>query len=186
MFIQTETTPNPNALKFFPNGVTLEAGSSYSQSDEAKSPVLARSLLKVEGVENVFFGEDYISINKTAETPWEILKPDILSIISDYFTFSQTIGDEREINELEEEEFFAPEDAEIVEQIKELLDNRVRPAVLQDGGNIIFKGYKEGVVWLKLQGACAGCPSSTITLKEGIENMMQYYIPQIKQVEAIN
>ncbi len=180
MFIQTEETPNPSTLKFIPGRSVMQDGTADFRSVEAagRSP-LARALFAVDGVEGVFLGGDFISVTKAADAAWFSLKPAALAAIMDHFTSGlpvieagETVAD-------------AGEDSEIVVQIKELLETRVRPAVAQDGGDIIFQGFDDGVVYLHMQGSCAGCPSSTATLKAGIENMLRYYIPEVLEVRAV-
>ena len=182
MFIQTEDTPNPATLKFIPGRAVMPDGTAdfRSPSDAERSP-LARSLFTVDGVAGVFLGRDFVSVSKGADTDWFTLKPAILAAIMDHFTSGLPV-----IDTGAGETLAAPEDDEIVSQIKELLETRVRPAVAQDGGDIVFHGFEDGVVLLHLRGSCAGCPSSTATLKAGIENMLRYYIPEVLEVRAIN
>lgn len=184
MFIQTEQTPNPATLKFLPGQTVLEQGTaSFSSEDEATRSPLAERLFQVEGVSGVFFGHDFISVSKAEEKEWYLLKPAVLGVIMEHFVAKRPLlvdsGDEAEAEE-------SGEDSEIVVQIKELLDTRVRPAVAQDGGDILFRGFDRGVVYLHMQGACSGCPSSTMTLKMGIENMLRHYIPEVTEVRAID
>lgn len=183
MFIQTEATPNPATLKFLPGKSVLENGSADFRSAEAaeRSP-LAQRLFAVEGVEGVFLGSDFVSITKSDESDWPILKPALLGIIMEHFTAGRPVL----LSEEKDEGVFHEEDSEIVGQIRELLDTRVRPAVAQDGGDIVLRGFEKGVVYLHMQGACAGCPSSTATLKMGIENMLRHYIPEVVEVRAVN
>ncbi len=185
MFIQTEETPNPNVLKFFPGLVILETGTmEFANKEEAKKNKLASLLFKIDTVARVFFAKDFISITKLEEVKWEIIKPNLLTTIMEYFVINgnNSISNTQD-SELEEE--FDESDNEIVEEIKELIYNRVRPAVMQDGGDIQFRKYKNGIVFLKLKGACSGCPSAALTLKDGIEDMLKYYIPEVQSVEAI-
>jgi Fe-S cluster biogenesis protein NfuA len=187
MFIQTEETPNPAALKFLPGRPVLETGVADFTSREAaaRSP-LARLLFEIDGVAGVFLGSDFVTVTKTAEKNWQVLKPMVLGAIMDHFTANvpvmdaggEAAGDEEEFND-------DGVDGEIIDQIKELIETRVRPAVAQDGGDIVYKGFKNGTVYLNLRGSCAGCPSSTATLKMGIENMLKHYVPEVLQVEAI-
>jgi Fe-S cluster biogenesis protein NfuA len=185
MFIQTEQTPNPATLKFLPGREVLTAGTANftSPEDAARSP-LAERLFAVEGVVGVFFGTDFVSVTKEDAREWYLLKPAILGVIMEHFTAGRPVmledagaGDEGHSEE--------GEDSEVVSQIKELLDTRVRPAVAQDGGDIVFRGFDKGVVYLHMQGACQGCPSSTATLKMGIENMLRHYIPEVVEVRPI-
>ncbi len=184
MFIQTEQTPNPATLKFLPGREVLAAGTANfpDAASAARSP-LAERLFAVEGVVGVFFGTDFVSVTKEDEREWYLMKPAILGVIMEHFTAGRPVlledagaGDEGHS---------AGEDNEIVSQIKELLDTRVRPAVAQDGGDIVFRGFDKGVVYLHMQGACSGCPSSTATLKMGIENMLRHYIPEVVEVRPV-
>jgi len=185
MFIQTEETPNPLTLKFIPGQKVAEGTLEYKNKEEAKSSELATILFKNSNVTNVFFGSDFISITKTEDTSWEALKPDILSKIMDFFSSGGMVN-EKSVSSSDIKESYKKEDEKIVNEIKILLDEKIKPAVAQDGGDISFIKFDEGVVFLQLRGACAGCPSSTLTLKSGIENMLKYYIPEIVSVEAIN
>lgn len=184
MFIQIETTPNPTTQKFLPGCEVLASGTmEFSNADEAgKSPIAAR-LFAIEGVDSVFLGSDFISVSKNEQKEWPHLKPLILGAIMDHFQS----GDSVLSDGVEQSSHAAHDgpDSEIVEQIKSLLDTRVRPAVAQDGGDIVFHGFENGVVFLHMKGACAGCPSSTMTLKMGIENMLRHYIPEVTEVRAV-
>lgn len=187
MFIQTEETPNPAALKFLPGQPVLESGALDFTSREAaaRSP-LARLLFEIDGVAGVFLGTDFVTVTKTNEKNWQVLKPMVLGAVMDHFTANAPVMDEGEGAAPDEEEFNDDGvDAEIIDQIKELIETRVRPAVAQDGGDIVYKGFKNGTVYLNLRGSCAGCPSSTATLKMGIENMLKHYVPEVLQVEAM-
>ena len=190
MFIQTEQTPNPQTLKFLPGKVVMEVGTAFFQSIEktSNSP-LAKKLFDVDGVTGVFFGSDFITITKVASIDWQVLKPMIFSeIMNHYNSGDKTLikevhkSDDKDSNALE----FNEEDRDIVKQIKELLDTRVRPAVAMDGGDIVYQGFEKGIVYLHMQGACSGCPSSTATLKMGIENMLKHYVPEVKEVRPID
>lgn len=187
MFIQTETTPNPATLKFLPGREVMgDAGvADFPDRDSATRSLLARALFEIPEVSRVFFGSDFISVTKS-DGDWRNLKAPILGAIMDHFTRGLALL-EGGGAEAAEDVSYAEEDAEIVEQIRELLDTRVRPAVASDGGDIIFKGFDSGsgVVFLHLRGSCAGCPSSTLTLKNGIENMLRHYIPEVNAVEAV-
>ena len=188
MFIQTEDTPNPATLKFLPGKTILESGTlEFKTKDEAKDNNLAKELFLNENVSGVFIGKDFLTITKAENVEWEILKPTLLSTILDFFTTGNQISNEgpREEDTREKIEY-SKEDLVIVKKINELLDERIKPAVAQDGGDISFVKLKQGVVFLELRGACSGCPSSTVTLKSGIENMLKYYIPEIVSVEAVN
>lgn len=186
MFIQTEETPNPATLKFIPGVEVMGSGTANFPTAEmaARSPLAAR-LYDIDGVCGVFFGPDFISITKQDGRDWIVLKPALLGAVMEHFTAARPLFTD-EGPEAPSDGGSAEDDDEVVTQIKELLDTRVRPAVAQDGGDIIFHGFKEGVLYLHMQGACAGCPSSTMTLKAGIENMMRHYIPEVQAVEAIN
>jgi Fe-S cluster biogenesis protein NfuA len=186
MFIQTESTPNPATLKFLPGRDVLGQGAADFPTREAaaKSPLAAR-LFEIEGVSGVMFGPDFITVTKVGHD-WPQLKPMILGAIMEHFTQGLPVmGGEAQSATSEE---YDAADEEIVVQIKELLDTRIRPAVAQDGGDIVFRGFegKSGTVFLNLRGACAGCPSSTATLKNGIENMLRHYIPEVNTVEAVS
>ncbi len=182
MFIQTEDTPNPNTLKFMPGIVVLEKNTAdFSSSETASKSNLAKMLFKVEGVKRVFLGSDFISVSKSEDLDWDILKPSILTAIMEHFASGKpTI----QIEKNDETNSHSEEDNELVKQIKELIDQRVRPAVAMDGGDISFCSFDQGIVTLEMKGACAGCPSSTATLKMGIENMLKHYIPEVIEVRA--
>jgi NFU1 iron-sulfur cluster scaffold homolog, mitochondrial len=185
MFIQTESTPNPNTLKFLP-GVEVLDGSpvSFNSKKESANSPLGRRLFEVSSVISVFFGSDFISVTKSEQTDWDIIKPEILVTIMEHFVSGQpVISSNDKDNEINQD--ISEEDDEITKQLKELIETRVRPAVAQDGGDIIFKSFKDGIVKLELHGACSGCPSSSITLKDGIENMLKHYVPEVKSVEAM-
>lgn len=188
MFIQTEATPNPATLKFLPGQTVLEDGTrDYRKGDGAADSPLAAKLFGIEGVEGVFFGSDFITVTKGG-AEWHHLKPAILGTIMEHLVSGQPIvtGSQAEKDAEEQaEEFYDAGDEEIVETIKELIDTRVRPAVAQDGGDIIFRGFRTGVVYLHMQGACAGCPSSVITLKNGIENLLRHFVPEVEAVEQV-
>jgi Fe-S cluster biogenesis protein NfuA len=183
MFIQTEATPNPATLKFLPGQSVIPSGTIDLPDAEAaaKSP-LAERLFAIKGVGGVFYGSDFISVTKT-EGEWQQLKPAILGAIMEHFMSGAPLmrGEEAE-NAADGDEFFEAKDAETVSTIKELIETRVRPAVANDGGDIIFKGFKDGVVFLHMQGACSGCPSSTATLRHGIQNLLKHYLPDVVEV----
>ena len=190
MFIQTETTPNPATLKFLPGREILSPGAAtvdFPDADAGKRSPLASRLFAIPEVERVFFGSDFITVTKREgeDTDWRHLKPMILGAIMEHFTRQLPLFDSE--GEAEAEPVYEGEEAEIVAQIKELIETRVRPAVASDGGDIIFKGFDggSGTVFLHLQGSCSGCPSSTITLKNGIENMLRHYVPEVSAVEAV-
>lgn len=182
MFIQTEATPNPATLKFLPGGTVLQDGSYEIQSEEqARVSPLASALFAIGGVSGVYFGQDFISVTKSTGE-WQQLKPAVLGVIMEHFVSGAPILEPDAANDLQLESF-APEHAELVEKIKELLETRVRPAVAGDGGDIVFRSFKDGVVYLQMKGACSGCPSSTATLKRGIQNLLCHFLPEIKAVE---
>jgi Fe-S cluster biogenesis protein NfuA len=182
MFIQTEETPNPATLKFIPGRTVMPEGTADFRNAEAgeRSP-LARSLFAINGIEGIFLGSDFVTVTKSAASDWFTIKPAILAAIMDHFTSGQAVMEPADGTTAAE----ASDDNEIVVQIKELLDTRVRPAVAQDGGDIVFHSFDQGVVYLHMQGSCAGCPSSTATLKAGIENMLRHYIPEVLEVRAV-
>lgn len=185
MFIQTESTPNPATLKFLPGRPVMQSGSAdFPRREGAETSPLALRLFAVEGVEGVFLGPDFITVTKAEGVEWAHVKPAILGAIMEHYASGEpvVVGDSHAVAHAAHED--GP-DAEIVRQIKELLDTRVRPAVAQDGGDITFHGYDRGVVYLHMQGACAGCPSSTLTLKQGIENLLRHYIPEVVEVRPV-
>ncbi|SLN61021.1 Fe/S biogenesis protein NfuA [Roseovarius gaetbuli] len=185
MFIQTESTPNPATLKFLPGQTVLETGTAdFPTSEGAEKSPLAERIFKVAGVSGVFFGNDFVTVTKAEATEWDHIKPAILGAIMEHYQSGQSVmaGDATTASGHADH---SGEDSEIVGQIKELLDTRVRPAVAQDGGDITFHGFDRGVVYLHMQGACAGCPSSTITLKMGIENLLRHYIPEVTEVRPV-
>jgi len=185
MFIQTEATPNPATLKFVPGRAVLGSGTlDFRDPQSATQSPLAVRLFEIGGVTGVFFGSDFISVTK-GEAEWQHLKPAILGAIMEHFLSGVPVVEGSEGEDLSEQEFFSPEDEETVNTIKELLETRVRPAVAQDGGDIVFHSYKEGIVFLHMRGACAGCPSSTATLQHGIENLLRHFIPEIQEVRPI-
>jgi Fe-S cluster biogenesis protein NfuA len=186
MFIQTETTPNPATLKFLPGRPVIEEGSvDFPDRESGRISPLAARLFGIPEVERVFFGADFITVTKSdaADIDWRHLKPAILGAIMEHFTKGLPLFETGVT--VEAEPTYEGEEGEIVAQIKELLETRVRPAVAQDGGDIIFQGFEDGVVFLHLQGSCAGCPSSTATLKMGIENMLKHYVPEVVEVRAV-
>ena len=184
MFIQTEVTPNPETLKFLPGCEVMGEGTAnFTNSETAKHSPLALHLFEIDGVDAVYLGGDFIAVTKADSKEWDTMKPLILGAIMEHFSAGKPVI---------EDSYFAHDDPEdddtidgsIESQIKELLDTRVRPAVAQDGGDIIFHSFEEGVVYLTMQGACAGCPSSTATLKDGIEKMLIHYIPEVTEVRS--
>ena len=191
MFIQTEETPNPATLKFIPDGhVVLKNGTAEFKNQkqaETKSP-LALQLFAITGVEAVFFGHDFITITKSGNAVWKYLTTEIQAVIMDFFLTGKDpmFENQESANNKESNKDSAEEDSEIVKQIKELIEIKVRPAVAMDGGDIIFHSFENGVVYLVLKGSCSGCPSSTVTLKNGIENMLKHYIPEVEAVEQVS
>ena len=184
MFIQTEETPNPFTLKFLPGREVLPNGSMDFRSEEdAKKSPLAAALFNVDGVVGVFLSDDFITITKRDDKDWHLMKPSLLGVIMEHFTANRPVIIADEDNSAPSSSFEDEED-EVVSQIKELLYTRVRPAVAQDGGDIVFEDFTDGTVTVQMRGACAGCPSSTATLKMGIENMLRHYIPEVKEVVA--
>ena len=184
MFIQCEETPNPNTLKFIPDGMIVLENSTaeFKNKKQASKSILATELFKIEGVAGVFFGHDFVTITKLNNLDWKEIKTEILASIMDFFLSGQKILNEQKKTEIDTDQ---EEDSEIVKQIKELIEIKVRPAVAMDGGDIIFRDFTDGIVYLELKGSCSGCPSSTITLKNGIENMLKHYIPEVISVEQI-
>jgi Fe-S cluster biogenesis protein NfuA len=181
MFIQTEPTPNPATLKFIPGRVVLDTGTAnFTTPESAGRSPLAQHLFTLEGVTGVFLGSDFITVTKDAERDWHALRPTVLAAIMEHFTAGKPV-----LLEGAAAAEASEEDDEVVAQIKELLETRVRPAVAQDGGDIIFDHYQDGVVYLHMQGSCSGCPSSTATLKAGIENMLRHYVPEVHEVRAV-
>jgi Fe-S cluster biogenesis protein NfuA len=189
MFIQTEATPNPDTLKFLPGKPVLGSDvRDFANPDEAKASPLATSLFDIQGVARVFLGGDFVAITKTPDADWKHVKTMVLAGIMDHFTSGLPVLDGSENTAGGEEIIYEGDAAEIVDEIKELIETRVRPAVAQDGGDITFDRFypETGLVTLHLRGACAGCPSSTMTLKQGIENMLKHYVPEVTSVEAVN
>ena len=186
MFIQTEATPNPATLKFIPGKPVLSSGTmDFRDISEASKSPLAMNLFGIPGVVGVFLGSDFISVTKS-EGEWQHIKPAILGVIMEhYVSGAQIVVDDADTSHQIEEEVYNTEDTEIVNTVKELLETRVRPAVAQDGGDIVFRKYEDGVVYLHMRGACAGCPSSTATLRHGIENLLKHFIPEIQEVRPI-
>ena len=183
MFIETEGTPNPATLKFLPGRDVMGDGTAdFAGPDTAGRSPLATALFALPGVARVFLGGDFITVTKSDIAEWQALRPQVLGVIMEHFVAGRPVI---EGHGAAVDEDVSPEDQEIVDQIKELLDSRVRPAVASDGGDIVFRGYREGVVRLHMQGACSGCPSSSATLKHGIENMLRHYVPEVTSVEQV-
>ena len=182
MFIQTESTPNPATLKFLPGNPVMETGTAnFAAPDDANRSPLAQSLFANEGVIGVFLGADFITVTKSGDKEWDVMKPLILGAIMEHFQSGRPVIEA----DAADTTVADGDDDEVVVQIRELIDTRVRPAVAQDGGDIVYKGFEDGIVYLHMQGACAGCPSSTATLKHGIENMLRYYVPEVQEVRAV-
>jgi len=182
MFIQTEQTPNPATLKFLPGRDVMGTGTAdFSSPDDAKRSPLAEHLFGITGVTGVFLGSDFITVTKQADKDWHLLKPAILGAIMEHYTSGRPVI----VAQAETSDAAGEEDSEIVAQIKDLIETRVRPAVAQDGGDIVFQSFDDGIVYLHMQGSCSGCPSSTATLKAGIENMLKHYIPEVVEVRAV-
>ena len=187
MFIQTEQTPNPQTLIFLPGKVVMDEGTAFYQNiDQAEDSPFAIRLFGIDGVQGVFFGSDFITITKKEEYDWQVMKPSILGGIIDHFNSDDETVKQSNNKKSEKSNEKNKEDSEVVKQIKELLDTRVRPAVAMDGGDIIYNDFEDGIVYLKMQGACSGCPSSPATLKMGIENMLKHYIPEVQEVRPVD
>lgn len=186
MFIQTEATPNPATLKFLPGRAVMQDGTlELRDADQAERSPLAQRLFGVNGVSGVFLGADFITVTKSGGE-WPHLKPAILGAIMEHFmSGAPVLSSGSQADVIEEGEFFAPEDAQTVETIKDLLETRIRPAVAGDGGDITFRGFKDGTVYLAMKGSCSGCPSSTATLKHGIQNLLRHFLPDVREVEAV-
>ncbi|MEI5686288.1 MULTISPECIES: NifU family protein [Sphingomonas] len=190
MLIETETTPNPATLKFLPGRIVMDAGTrDFATPEEAEASPLAEMLFALGDVTGVFFGRDFVSVTAAPGVAWAELKPDVLAILLDHFAANMPLfrqgsagfsvpADEEALSD-------DPADADIVAQIRELIDTRVRPAVANDGGDIVYRGFDKGKVYLRMQGACAGCPSSSATLKSGIEQLLKYYVPEVTEVRAV-
>lgn len=180
MFIQTEKTPNPATLKFLPGQTVIASGTAeFTSAEQTGKAPLAQRLFGIQGVKNVFFGQDFVSVGKNEDTDWNMLKPMILAALMEHFSTGQPV-----MLDVQEESTGEGED-EISLQIRELIATRVRPAVMMDGGDIAFERFEHGIVFLRLRGACSGCPSSTVTLKSGIENMLRHYIPEVMEVRSV-
>jgi Fe-S cluster biogenesis protein NfuA len=179
MFVQTETTPNPNSLKFLPGKIVSNHGSFEITKKDETNNELVRNLLSINGIEGIFLSRDFISINKNDNVTWEEVKHIIISLINDFYSSGKECVVEKDLNE----DFKNLE--EIEKKIVQILDQKIRPAVARDGGDIKFKEFKDGVVKVQLQGSCSGCPSSTMTLKQGVQNLLTHYLPEVKKVEAI-
>ena len=190
MLIETETTPNPATLKFLPGRTVMDGGTrDFATPEEATASPLAEALFDLGDVTGVFFGRDFVSVTAAPGVEWARLKPDVLGLLLDHFTAQMPLfrqGAAGFAVPAASEEFpVDPADADIVEQIKDLIETRIRPAVANDGGDIVYRGFDKGRVFLQMQGACAGCPSSSATLKQGIEQLLRYYVPEVTEVRAI-
>ena len=179
MFIQTQNTPNPNSLKFLPGKIVSSVGSFEITNKEDTNNELIRNLLSIQGVEGIFLGKDFISINKIDETSWDEIKHIVISLINDFYSTGKECVIDKNLNEVDENL------KDIEKKIVQILDQKIRPAVAKDGGDIKFREFKNGVVKVQLQGSCAGCPSSTMTLKQGVQNLLCHYLPEVKEVVAI-
>ena len=180
MFIQTEDTPNPNTLKFLPGKIVSEVGPVEFINKDKTNNELVRNILSITGINMVFLGNDFITVKKNEELMWDDLKHIIISLINDYYLE----GRKSVLNKTEQVEEDIPQD-EVVKKINEILDTKIRPAVARDGGDIKFKSFKDGLVKVELKGSCSGCPSSVMTLKQGVQNLLCHYIPEVKTVEAL-
>ncbi len=184
--MKTELTPNPSSVKFLPGKIVMEKGTADFRSvKEAKRSPLALNLFKIDGVEGVFFGSDFISITKGDSHEWQTLKPSISETIIEYFKSGTAVMLQGKEDKTDKTDTSNAEDNEAVIKIKEIIDTKVRPAVAKDGGDIIFQSFDDGIVYLQMQGSCSGCPSSTATLKAGIENMLKHYIPEVREVRPV-
>jgi len=179
MFVQTEITPNPNSLKFLPGKIVSNQGSFEITKKDQTNNQLVRDLLSLSGVEGIFLGKDFISVNKYDDIEWDEVKHIIISLINDFYSSGKEFVVEKDLNEQTENL------EEIEKKIVKILNDKIRPAVAKDGGDIKFKAYKDGVVKVQLQGSCSGCPSSTMTLKQGVQNLLKHYIPEVKEVISI-
>ena len=179
MFVQTETTPNPNSIKFLPGKIVSNSGSfEVTRKDEINNELI-KNLLSVNGVEGIFLGKDFISINKYDDFSWDDIKHIVISLINDFYATGKEFVIDKHVNEITEDL------KDIEKKIVKVLEQKIRPAVAKDGGDIKFKEFKDGVVKVQLQGSCSGCPSSTMTLKQGVQNLLRHYIPEVKEVQAI-
>jgi len=181
MFIQTEETPNPQSMKFLPGKTVAETPMNFLSPDDSQCSKLAQKLFSLHFVKGVFLGYDFVTVTKDEDFSWDEIKAEILVSLMDFFVSGEEAVNKKKIEKLTGD---LSED-KIVQEIKELIETRVRPAVMQDGGDIVFHSFKDGIVTLEMRGACSGCPSSTVTLKNGIENMLKYYIPEIEAVESL-
>jgi Fe-S cluster biogenesis protein NfuA len=191
MLIEIEKTPNPATRKFLPGRTVMEAGGrDFPNADAAEASPLAEALFSTGMVDGVYFGRDFVSVSAAPTVEWDQLEPEVLSVLLDHFMLDAPLfrqGTAAGIEIAPEGPAFEddPADADIIDQIKELLETRVRPAVAQDGGDIVYRGYKDGKLYLGMQGACSGCPSSTVTLKRGVESLIKHYVPEVETIEAV-
>ena len=181
MFVQTETTPNPNSLKFLPGKTVSNHGSFEITKKDETNNELVRNLLSINGVEGIFLGKDFLSINKYEDIPWDEIKHIIISLINDYYSNGKEYVINQDLNEISKDRDLG----EIEEKIEKILNEKIRPAVAKDGGDIKFIEFNNGIVKVQLQGSCSGCPSSTMTLKQGVQNLLKHYLPEVKEVEAV-
>ncbi len=183
MLVETVETPNPNSLKFIPNMTVSEIGpvEIFKDKKEDKKIPLANNILAIEGVTSIFFGDDFISVNKKEPVKWDDLKPGIISEINDFYSKGNKVVLKKKLENNDQQK----EESEVVTKIKEVLESKIRPAVARDGGDIKFKSFNDGIVTVELQGSCSGCPSSIVTLKKGVENMLKHYVPEVNSVESI-
>ena len=179
MFVQTETTPNPNSIKFLPGKIVSNSGSFEVTKEDEINNELIKNLLSVNGVEGIFLGKDFISINKYDHFSWDDIKHIVISLINDFYATGKEFVIDKNVNEITEDL------KDIEKKIVKILEQKIRPAVAKDGGDIKFKEFKDGIVKVQLQGSCSGCPSSTMTLKQGVQNLLRHYIPEVKEVQAI-
>ena len=179
MFVQTEATPNPNSIKFLPGKIVSNSGSfEVTRKDEINNELI-KNLLSVNGVEGIFLGKDFISINKYDDFSWDDIKHIVISLINDFYATGKEFVIDKNVNEITEDL------KDIEKKIVKILEQKIRPAVAKDGGDIKFKEFKDGIVKVQLQGSCSGCPSSTMTLKQGVQNLLRHYIPEVKEVQAV-
>ena len=179
MFVQTETTPNPNSIKFLPGKIVSNSGSFEVTRKNEINNELIKNLLSVNGVEGIFLGKDFISINKYDDFSWDDIKHIVISLINDFYATGKEFVIDKDVNEITEDL------KDIEKKIVKVLEQKIRPAVAKDGGDIKFKEFKNGIVKVQLQGSCSGCPSSTMTLKQGVQNLLRHYIPEVKEVQAV-
>jgi len=184
MFIQTQETPNPQSLKFHPGKPVLDHGSADFQSfKQAQKSPLARKLFQIPGVRGIFFGSDFISVTISEDTDWQFVKPDIFGVITDFYATGEPVMPADAAQLPGADTVIHEDDDEVVAVVKEILESKIKPHVQEDGGDILYKGFNDGIVYLQMQGSCVGCPSSAVTLKSGIENMLMHYVPEVRGVQ---